>query len=366
MTRIPCSDPFHYITDFSVTDACVFWGPYIRLPAGEYDVTFHFHAAGLDDQKIASPVEFDIARNTRRVMVASLGQNQRDTLRAGRLTLRLKHTDTDAMIEFRTHTTGKPFAGELRFSGVTVAAVSAADPSLENPRCLHIGEHLMLLEQLVQMRVNGPAYPAEMRKSAALPAAALEALDRAAAPGGLVCISPLSNKPMKDWPLENNIMLVRLILERLDCTVALVGSQEQRPALNEILSAAGKDRRVVNLAGITPWGALPDLFARCDAVISNDSGIAHYAAACGAKLLTLFSANHVVEEWEPRGPNATTLTYDLACSPCFLENLQDCPNRHICMTSITPETVFDWVAKAVSRAATMSGSRELETEGGMN
>jgi ADP-heptose:LPS heptosyltransferase len=360
MTRVPGSDPFHYVTDFSVTDTHVFWGPYISLPAGEYDVTFHFHASGLDGQEIASRIEFDIACNAKRVAAARLDKSPREILREGRLTLHFSHTDPDSTIEFRTYTSGKPFAGVLHFTGVTVAAAGGTDPLPERPHGLHMGEQLLLLEELVHMRINGPVYPARLREGSALPAAAQEALAAAAAPGGLVCISPFSGDAAKDWPLQSYVGLVRLILERLDCAVALVGSPEQQKALQKILDAAGGDRRGTNLAGLTPWNALPNLFARCDLVVSNDSGVAHYAAACGAKLLTLFSANHAAEEWAPRGRDVTLLIYDLAKPTGRSGGTSDSSQRRGGTAPITPEIVFDWVAQGMGRAAKAPNAREAE------
>jgi ADP-heptose:LPS heptosyltransferase len=36
-------------------------------------------------------------------------------------------------------------------------------------------------------------------------------------------------------------------------------------------------------------------------VISNNSGVAHLAAACGAPTLTIYSGSHQPQEWGPRG-----------------------------------------------------------------
>jgi heptosyltransferase-2 len=149
---------------------------------------------------------------------------------------------------------------------------------------------------------------------------------------------------MRDWPLDSYARLAQMIRERLGRPVALLGSAEQHVALNEIVFACRNDPGVINLAGVTPWATLPTLFAQSALVIANNSGIAHYAAACAAKVLVLFSASHVVEEWAPRGRDVTIFTFDMPCSPCHTDSIADCVNEHGCMVSITPEIVFDWVA----------------------
>jgi ADP-heptose:LPS heptosyltransferase len=345
--RTASGTPFHLSTDFTETDTFVFWGPYITLPVGEYEVTFHFVAKGLGEQELASAIEFDIARMAERVAVASIDQESRDILKAGRLTIRFENTDEAALLEFRTRTIGKPFDGALYFFGVTVTCASETTGTPDRTSCLHVGEQLSLLERLVYERVKGPNYPVELKSTAPIPGLARELLEAAGGAKGVICLAPLSNSSMRDWPLQYYARLARMIRDGLGRPIALLGSPEQHVALNEIALACDADPRVVNLAGVTPWGALPSLFAQADLVIANNSGVAHYAAACGAKVLVLFSASHVVEEWAPRGQNVTTLTFNLPCSPCHSDLISTCINEHACMISMTPETVYEWVVKTL-------------------
>jgi hypothetical protein len=64
---LPVVHPFFLETDFSVTDTCIVYGPYVRLPSGEQEASFHVRAIGLGDQELGSPITFDVARDMNRI-----------------------------------------------------------------------------------------------------------------------------------------------------------------------------------------------------------------------------------------------------------------------------------------------------------
>jgi ADP-heptose:LPS heptosyltransferase len=76
-------------------------------------------------------------------------------------------------------------------------------------------------------------------------------------------------------------------------------------------------------------------------VISNNSGIAHLAAACGAATLAIYSGTHQPQEWGPRGTRVHAVTAMVPCSPCGYDKLELCPNDHLCMKQIAPATIAD-------------------------
>jgi SAM-dependent methyltransferase len=116
--------PWSLETDFSVTDACVIFGPYVSLAAGEYEVKYLFEAIHLDDQSLASEITLDIAQNTKRIASMSLaGADGARILREGSATLRFCNSIPGAYFEFRVFTTGRPFRGKFRFGGVFLNAV---------------------------------------------------------------------------------------------------------------------------------------------------------------------------------------------------------------------------------------------------
>jgi hypothetical protein len=111
--------PWSLETDFSVTDTCIIFGPYVSLSAGEYEVKYLFEGIGLDDQSLASEITLDVAQNTKRIVSISLvGADGAGILREGSATLRFFNSIPGAYFEFRVFTTGRPFQGKFVFGGV--------------------------------------------------------------------------------------------------------------------------------------------------------------------------------------------------------------------------------------------------------
>jgi hypothetical protein len=108
-------------TDFSVTDTCVIYGPYLQLPWGKQEVTFHVQAVGLGDQELISAIGFDVAVDTTRIAsVDIVGLEGNKMLQRGEVKLRFYNNAPKGLFEFRTFTWGRPFKGKLVFFGVSV------------------------------------------------------------------------------------------------------------------------------------------------------------------------------------------------------------------------------------------------------
>ena len=174
------------------------------------------------------------------------------------------------------------------------------------------------------------------------------------ASGRQIVVSPLSNSGLRDWGMANYARLISLLLDRVDCRIVLVGSNAQRRQLDRLVEENGRHPRVTNLAGASDWSGTAEIVRAADLVIANNSGVAHlaaacgtptlahFAAACGARLIAIYSGAVLAEEWGPRGGNAiVTMTADVPCSPCGYDKLVECPNDHLCMKQIAPETVAD-------------------------
>ncbi len=168
-----------------------------------------------------------------------------------------------------------------------------------------------------------------------------------------IVIAPISNSRLRDWGLDHYARLVGLLLVGRDCAIALGGSAGQRGRLDEI--AGGHPGRVVNLAGRTDWRQTAAVIREADLVISNNSGVAHLAAACGSPTLAIYSGSHQPQEWGPRGPRVRALMALVPCSPCGWDKIELCPNDHRCMRLITPEAVAAEAIEMLSSPAGRNG-----------
>jgi SAM-dependent methyltransferase len=118
---LPIAHPFFIETDFSVTDACVVYGPYVKLSLGQQEVTFHVKAVGLADQDLISPISFDVAQDMVKVSsVEVVGREGNNLLRNEKVMLGFRNDDRESLFEFRIHTSGRPFQGKLVFFGVSL------------------------------------------------------------------------------------------------------------------------------------------------------------------------------------------------------------------------------------------------------
>src|SRR5690606_19838824 len=145
--------------------------------------------------------------------------------------------------------------------------------------------------------------------------------------------------PAKQWPLEHFAAVARELTAR-GIAVWVIGSGKDAEAGEAI---ARGNEGVRNLAGKTSLGDAVDLLAMCEAVVTNDSGLLHVAAALEVPLVALFgssSPGHTPPLAEPERVAIRYLALD--CSPCFKRT---CPLGHLrCLTDITPASVLDALA----------------------
>jgi lipopolysaccharide heptosyltransferase II len=149
----------------------------------------------------------------------------------------------------------------------------------------------------------------------------------------------------KQWPLEAYGALARR-LARAGLGGIVVGSGPEQSAARQIIETAASPQ----WASATGAGSIlvtAELLRRAAAVVSNDSGAMHVAAAVGAPLVALFGPTH--PGWTgPRGADPVVHGSRLPCAPCFLKT---CPygRPSPCLAGIDAEQVAGEVLERAQR-----------------
>jgi len=160
-----------------------------------------------------------------------------------------------------------------------------------------------------------------------------------------VAFAPHSLWDTKNWPDANWAALARDLSSRAE--IFLVGSADDRPALEEIVKAAPAAR---NLAGETGLEELVALFRNCRAAIGADTGPMHLANAAGVPRLVMLFGSTSRRRSGPWGEGHRSLALDLPCQPCFERR---CPLVHFhCLRNLQGKTVLSAALDAIHPAET--------------
>src|SRR5690606_36933503 len=92
------------------------------------------------------------------------------------------------------------------------------------------------------------------------------------------------------------------------------------------------------LAGTTQLAGAKAMMARADAVVSNDSGLMHIAAALQRPLVVIYGSTSPAFT-PPLTERVRIVSTAIECSPCFE---RECPKQHHrCLKDLPPSMVLD-------------------------
>ena len=139
--------------------------------------------------------------------------------------------------------------------------------------------------------------------------------------------------PAKRWPETRFGELALRALEQ-GWRVWLFGSDKDRAVCAAVNTVSGD--RCADLSGRTSLAQAVDLLALADAVVSNDSGLMHVAAALERPLVAIYGSSDPGFT-PPLNEKNRVLCLGLKCSPCFQ---RECPEGHLdCLTGIGTDRV---------------------------
>lgn len=142
--------------------------------------------------------------------------------------------------------------------------------------------------------------------------------------------------PAKRWSPEYFAVVAQHFSNR-GWQTWLFGSERDHQVAESVRQAAGPD--CINLAGLTTLSEAVDLMAQCQAVVSNDSGLMHLAAALDRPLVAIYGSSDPGFTPPLSLPDRARIEWlDLPCSPCFK---RECPLGHYaCLRELHPERVI--------------------------
>jgi len=145
--------------------------------------------------------------------------------------------------------------------------------------------------------------------------------------------------PTKRWPIESFAAVVDQLYEAHHVPVVMIGGSEER-AYTEQLSVLTKSP-YIDLSGEIPLRCLPALLSTATAMITNDSGPMHIAAALGIPVVAMFGPTSA-SRTGPYGDGHQVLMGRVPCSPCFSRICRHDPKME-CLHLIQPTQVVDMI-----------------------
>jgi len=151
--------------------------------------------------------------------------------------------------------------------------------------------------------------------------------------------------PLRRWPTESYIGLARELLKREGIYIVLTGIETERQTCESIRKAINQ-KKCLNFSGNTSFSELLDLYNISDALITNDSGPAHFSAMTNIQTFVFFGPESP-KLYGPLGKKCHVFYSNHSCSPCVsIFNHRKSPCRdNLCLKTISVQEVYDKVCE---------------------
>jgi heptosyltransferase-2 len=118
-------------------------------------------------------------------------------------------------------------------------------------------------------------------------------------------------------PKEKAISIINTIKKNINPEIILIGSEKEKPFVDEVYHSLSDKNNITNLAGRTAIPQLIELMASCTTILTTDSGPAHVANAIGLKTIVLFGAGNENNTAPYNSSNRKIIRLgELSCEPC--------------------------------------------------
>ncbi len=155
--------------------------------------------------------------------------------------------------------------------------------------------------------------------------------------------------PAKRWFPERFIEVGSTVRQRFHARFVVLGNESERALVSSVTQGVGEG--AVALIG-RPLRMVAAILRLCRAVVSNDTGLMHVAAALRVPTVAIFGSTS--PQWtEPLGDGHYVVYKAVSCSPCFQRTCIRREKDYLCLQEIKAEEV---TAAVISQLA---GSRAI-------
>ncbi|RKS85084.1 heptosyltransferase-2 [Orbus hercynius] len=154
--------------------------------------------------------------------------------------------------------------------------------------------------------------------------------------------------PAKRWPDYHYAALADKLVQQ-NAHIVIFGSDKDRAVGESIMQKMAHPEKCINLAGLTVLEQAVNLISCCDAIVTNDSGLMHVAAALGRPLVALYG---------PSSPDFTPPLSDKADVIRLITGYHKVrkgdsqEGYHQSLIDIEPQLVFDRLMTLLARFQT--------------
>ena len=143
----------------------------------------------------------------------------------------------------------------------------------------------------------------------------------------------------KRWPIEFYAEFGRRLTKE-GYMIAVLGGESDKTICSDLQKMIPNSIDLSNNNDLFQTAAH---MKNCKAVVCNDSGLMHTAAAMGIPVISIFGSTVKEFGFAPYGVQSLVIeNHDLNCRPCTHIGKSKCPKTHFkCMNDITPNLVYD-------------------------
>jgi heptosyltransferase-2 len=153
-----------------------------------------------------------------------------------------------------------------------------------------------------------------------------------------IALVPGAHHATKRWPVVRYAELATALVHR-GYHVVLLGGPSDVELCAAVEAAAGVP--MLRADGATSIEATVRMLDTCAAVVTNDTGVMHLAAARRVPVVAIFGSTVRELGFAPYGTPYKIVEHNVACRPCSHIGRGTCPKEHfLCMEGITVGTVL--------------------------